>query len=87
LIYPGAYSAESLEAVRRGWKRVHELSREEAHQFLGNGIVANSRYLTPRLTSHLSEILAREGLTPVVVDTSEFEKSGGSCFCMKAFIW
>jgi len=87
LIYAGAYSPNSLDAVRKGWTRVHELSREEAHQFMGNGIVANGRYLTPRLSPNLSEILAKEGLTPVLVDTSEFEKSGGSCFCMKAFIW
>ena len=27
-----------------------------------------------------------ENLTPVLVETSEFEKSGGSVFCMKAFL-
>jgi N-dimethylarginine dimethylaminohydrolase len=86
LIYPGAYSPESLDAVRKGWKRIHELSREEALQFMGNGIVANGRYITPRLTPHLSQILAQEDLTPVLVETSEFEKSGGSVFCMKAFL-
>jgi N-dimethylarginine dimethylaminohydrolase len=53
---------------------------------MGNGIVANGRFITPRLTRNLEQILAQEGLTPVVVDTSEFEKSGGSVFCMKAFI-
>lgn len=86
LIYPGAYSPESLEAVRKGWKRIYELGREEALQFMGNGIVANGRYVTPHLTPHLAEILEKEGLQPVIVDTSEFEKSGGSVFCMKAFI-
>ena len=30
--------------------------------------------------------LAGEGLTSVLVDTSEFEKSGGSAFCMKTFL-
>jgi N-dimethylarginine dimethylaminohydrolase len=53
---------------------------------MGNGIVANGRFLTPRLNQHLSQILAQEGLAPLVVDTSEFEKSGGSAFCMKAFL-
>jgi N-dimethylarginine dimethylaminohydrolase len=86
LIYPGAFSAESLEKIRGGFKRIHELSREEAVQFMGNGIVANGRFITPRLTPNLSQILAKEGLTPVVVETSEFEKSGGSVFCMKAFL-
>jgi N-dimethylarginine dimethylaminohydrolase len=86
LIYPGAFSPESLPTVRGPWKRIHELTRNEALQFMGNGIVANGRFITPRLTRNLEQILAQEGLTPVVVDTSEFEKSGGSVFCMKAFI-
>lgn len=86
LIYPGAFSPDSLQIIRSGWKRIHELTREEARQFMGNGIVANGRFITPRLSRHLEQILAQEGLTPVVVDTSEFEKSGGSVFCMKAFI-
>jgi N-dimethylarginine dimethylaminohydrolase len=86
LIYPGAYDGASLATLRGFWKRVHELTREEAHKFMGNGIVCNGRYLTPYLTPHLEAILAQEGLTPVVLDTSEFEKSGGSLFCMKAFL-
>jgi N-dimethylarginine dimethylaminohydrolase len=86
LIYPGAFSPESLQTIRGPWKRVHELTRNEALQFMGNGIVANGRFITPRLTRNLDQILAQEGLTPVVVDTSEFEKSGGSVFCMKAFL-
>lgn len=86
LIYPGAFSPPSLAAIRAGFPRIHELVREEAVQFMGNGIVANGRYLTPRLTEHLSQILTQEGLTPILVDTSEFEKSGGSVFCMKAFL-
>ena len=86
LIYPGAFSPESLRTVRGAWKRIHELTLDEAHQFMGNGIVANGRFITPRMTRNLEKILTREDLTPVVVDTSEFEKSGGSVFCMKALI-
>jgi len=86
LIYPGAFSPESLQTVRGGWKRIHELTRDEARQFIGNGIVVNGRFIAPRLTHNVEQILAHEGLTPVLVDTSEFEKSGGSAFCMKAFI-
>ena len=86
LIYPGAYAPEALAAIHSGWKRVHELSRDEALGFIGNGIVANGNYITPRLTDNLRAILEKENLTPVLVDTSEFEKSGGSVFCMKTFI-
>jgi N-dimethylarginine dimethylaminohydrolase len=86
LVYPGAYAPESFASLRGYWKRVHELTADEAHRFMGNGIVANGRYLTPYLTPHLEGILREEGLAPVIVDTSEFEKSGGSLFCMKAFL-
>jgi N-dimethylarginine dimethylaminohydrolase len=86
LIYPGAYAPESLAALRPFWDRVHELTLDEAHKFMGNGIVINGRYLTPYITPHLDSILREEGLVPVIVESSEFEKSGGSLFCMKAFL-
>jgi hypothetical protein len=34
----------------------------------------------------LEALLHQEGLTPLMVETSEFEKAGGSCFCMKTFV-
>jgi len=86
LIYPGAFAAESLATLRQFWQRLRELTADEAHKFMGNGIVANGNYITPYLTPHLEAMLKEEGLTPLVVDTSEFEKSGGSAFCMKAFL-
>ncbi len=86
LIYPGAYAPESLMNLRGFWNRVHELTADEAHKFMGNGIVANGSYLTSGLTPHLEGILRQEGLAPVIVDASEFGKSGGSLFCMKAFL-
>jgi N-dimethylarginine dimethylaminohydrolase len=86
LIYPGAYASESLATLRGFWQRVHELTADEAHKFMGNGIVANGRYLTPYITPHLEAILSQEGIAPVVIETSEFEKSGGSLFCMKTFL-
>lgn len=86
LVYPDGFSAKSLAAIHGGFARIHQLTREEALQFTGNGIVVNGRFLTPRLNEHLSQILSQERLTPVVVDTSEFEKSGGSVFCMKVFL-
>jgi N-dimethylarginine dimethylaminohydrolase len=86
LIFPGAYSAEALASLHKNWPRVHLLTADEAHRFMGNGIVINGTYITPHMTPQLDSILRHEGLTPVVVDTSEFEKAGGSCFCMKTFL-
>ena len=86
LIYPGAFSPHSLHELRRGWKRVYDLTRDQAVQFMCNGIVVNRRYITSHITSNLNDILNTEGLEPVIVDTSEFEKSGGGPFCMKCFL-
>lgn len=86
LIYPGALSKSSLEVLQRSWRRLHEITKSEATGFIANGIVAPGRYLTPRTTPSLETILDQENLKPVIVDTSEFEKSGGSCFCMKNFL-
>lgn len=86
LIFAGAFSADALVSIHKHWPRVHLLEATEAHQFMGNGIVVNGAYITPRVTPQLEVILAEEGLTPHIVETSEFEKSGGSCFCMKTFL-
>jgi len=86
LLYPAAFSADALEALRSNWSRIHELTRDEALAFLANGAVANGRYIVSRLTANLERILGQEGLMPVRVDTSEFEKSGGSVFCLKTFL-
>jgi N-dimethylarginine dimethylaminohydrolase len=85
LIFAGAFSAESLAVLHKHWKRIHLLDAEEAHHFRGNGIVVNAHYIAPGMTPQLETILRHEGLTPEIVDTSEFEKSGGSCFCMTTF--
>lgn len=86
LIFAGAFSADALGSVHKHWKRVHLLDAEEAHHFMGNGVVINGHYITPRVTPQLEAILRGEGLSATIVDTSEFEKSGGSCFCMKTFL-
>jgi N-dimethylarginine dimethylaminohydrolase len=86
LIFAGAFSADALAAIHKNWTRVHLLDSNEAHNFMGNGIVVNGRYITPHLSQQLEKILHQEELTPVLVETSEFEKAGGSCFCLKAFL-
>jgi N-dimethylarginine dimethylaminohydrolase len=86
LIFAGAFSADALASLHQHWTRVHLLNVEEAHAFMGNGIVLNNSYITPRTSPQLEAILQQEGLRPVIVDTSEFEKAGGSCFCMKMFL-
>jgi N-dimethylarginine dimethylaminohydrolase len=86
IFYPGAFSSQAQEELKAGWKRLYPIHREEALRFACNGIAVNGRYITSRLTPSLESALRQEQLDPLVVDVSEFEKSGGSVFCMKTFL-
>lgn len=85
LIYPGAFSPASLEAIH-AHARVHQVPEQEALVFVCNGVSAGNHFITSKLTTALSQALVAEGLTPLLVDTSEFEKSGGSVCCLKMFV-
>lgn len=77
LIYPGAFAPATLARIRF-WAETFEVTREEALQFVCNGVAVNGYYITPRLTRRLEQILGKEGIEPIVVELSEFEKAGGS---------
>jgi N-dimethylarginine dimethylaminohydrolase len=86
LLYPGAFAAEALASIRRHVPRVHAVSKDEALHFVCSGVAGHGKFFTPRLTPALEEILRAESLEPVVVETSEFEKSGGSVASLKLFL-
>lgn len=79
-----AFAPDSLAALRRGWPRLYDVPRDDALRFACNGIVAGERYVVSHASPWLRATLADEGLTPLAIDVSEFEKSGGSVFCLKA---
>lgn len=85
LIYPGAFAPETLARIRL-WSRTFEVSREDAMQFLCNGVSVNGYYITPRLSRRLEQVLASEGLEPIVMDLSEFQKAGGSVASLKMLL-
>jgi N-dimethylarginine dimethylaminohydrolase len=86
LLYPGAFAAEALASIRQHVQRVHAVSRDEALHFVCSGVAGHGKFFTPRLTPTLEEILRAESLEPVVAETSEFEKSGGSVASLKLFL-
>jgi len=86
LIYPGAFAPAGLDSIRKNIARVYEVPESEALGFICNGVAANGTFITAKLTPTLQHALTAEGMTAKVVDTSEFEKSGGSVFCLKAFM-
>jgi N-dimethylarginine dimethylaminohydrolase len=85
LIYPGAFAPETLARIR-SCAQTFEVTREEALQFVCNGVSVNGYYITPRVTRRLEEILAKEGIEPIVVELSEFQKAGGSVASLKMLL-
>ena len=85
LVYPGAFDADSLSRIRAHIPRLYEVDHEDALKFVCNGVSASGKFLTPAITRCVREALASEGLQSVVLDTSEFLKSGGSVCCLKLF--
>jgi N-dimethylarginine dimethylaminohydrolase len=86
LIYPGAFSQSALHSIQLHCARVHTVPEDEALAFTCNGVSAAGKFITGRLTPGLAAALKAEDLEPVLVDTSEFEKSGGSVCCLKMFV-
>jgi N-dimethylarginine dimethylaminohydrolase len=89
LVYPGAFTAEGLEMIRRLFPRVIEVGdREASETFACNAHALDGR--TVVIQSGAAETVARlaaAGFYPVEVETGEFIKSGGSVFCMKVMIY
>jgi N-dimethylarginine dimethylaminohydrolase len=86
LVYPGALAEPSLRLLRRAWPRLREVSREQALRFICNGVAVNGSFIVSHLAKDAARLVREEGLTPIAVDVSEFEKAGGSVFCLKAFL-
>lgn len=86
LIHPGAFSSQALERIHNGCARVYEIERADALRFVCNGVAVGQHFLTAWSSPYLERILREEGLKPILLDTSEFEKSGGSVCCLKLLL-
>ena len=75
-----------MTALSSAWARLYRVDRTDALGFACNGVVAGRRYISSPASPALAEILRGEGLEPLEVDLSEFEKAGGSAFCLKTFV-
>lgn len=88
-----AFDEESLDLIRAGFKKVHAISLDEAkHSFALNALVlrdtnGNKYGILPKNNPQLKSIFEELGVHTYEVETSEFIKSGGSVYCMKAFLF
>ena len=86
IAYRPAFTNSSWERLNHSVPRVYEISREEAFRFVCNGVMCGDHFVTPFVGPILERALHLEHVEPLVVDTSEFEKSGGSVACLHQVI-
>jgi len=85
LVHPAAFTPQSYQVIQQNCERVYVVGEEDALRFVCNGVAAGGKFITPYVSPQVASALSRERLEPVVVNTSEFQKSGGSVCCLKLF--
>lgn len=84
LIYPAAFSPDSLELILKIFPIVLAAEeREAAARLPCNAVVVDSSVVIQAGASAAIRNIRALGLNAVEVDTSEFLKSGASVFCLK----
>lgn len=86
LVHPAAFAPQAYQAIQQNCERVYVVGEEDALKFVCNGVAAGNKFITPYLSPQVANALSRERLEPLIVNTSEFQKSGGSVCCLKLFI-
>jgi N-dimethylarginine dimethylaminohydrolase len=81
MYYPGAFSADSREALRRYYPDAIVAERRDAEVFGLNAVSDGRHVLMPPQATGLAEALSRAGFTPIGVDLSELLKAGGGAKC------
>ncbi len=89
MIYPDAFTANSLKTINKGFETVIETNQYEAEElFACNATCPDGQHvIIQRGCKNANKELKKQGYTPIEVDTDEFLKSGGSVFCMKLLHW
>ncbi len=88
MVFPGAFSGEGFDAIRRVFRRIIEVDESEAGKMACNATPFLGRYIViQRGLENVNRSLRATGFQVVEVETSEFLKSGGSVFCMKSFLF
>lgn len=83
LWYPAAFSEHSQYTIRTWYEHnAIEVSEDDAAAFACNAVSVGRSIVLPIISDTLKERLEDGGYKVYQVDTSEFQKSGGSCKCL-----
>jgi len=89
LYVESAFNEEALELLRKDFKNLIKVDEDEALKYLAcNAHSPNGKQvIVEKNAVILQDQLRKANLEPILIDTSEFLKSGGSIFCMKNQGW
>ena len=89
LVYPPAMTPEGLLMIESVFERVVECdAREAVHGLACNATaIGGTQAVIDRTNPKTAHQLHELGYTVTEVNTSEFRKSGGSVYCMKAYLF
>lgn len=89
MIYPGAFTKQSLDLIYHVFEQVIACPEDESRElFACNAHCPDQKHvIIQRGCTETVRMLQEANFIPIEVDTSEFLKSGGSVFCMKQMFW
>jgi len=94
LLTPAAFRKEDMQGLRKLFKNIIEIPDDEAERFFAlNAHIINDQQTKKKVaviqkgTTEMKEQLNKLGFEVTEIDTSEYMKSGGSCFCMKMMVY
>lgn len=89
MIFPDAFTENSLKMIREGFDNVFEADQHEAEKlFCCNACCPDGKTVIIHPgAENINGQLSNAGFNIVEADTGEFLKSGGSVFCMKLLHW
>lgn len=85
---PQAFDAHGLELLHAAFEEPIPIPLAEGLRFAGNAYCPDARHvLLPRGCPATEAALRERGYAPIPLDTSEFQKSGGSVYCLKQALY
>lgn len=85
LYYPEALDKPSREIVKKIQGAI-PITKAQAQGFVNNGIYVDGKFLVGYLDDNLRQILRGLKIEPVLLDASEFKKSGGGIKCVILYL-
>lgn len=81
LYYPEAFDAPSKDILSH-LPNAHAFTQQQARNFVGNSVLVGDTMLVSYVDDELRRIFDTIGVTPQVLDMSEFKKGGGGIKCL-----